>query len=285
MESNDLRIFQAVAQTGSITKAAQTLGYVQSNVTARVQQLEAELNTKLFYRQRGMLLTQTGEKLVAYAERIIQLLDEAHRALADSTEPNGELAIGANQAVSTINLPQILARYHKNYPDVQLSLVTGQTDELVHKVLHFQLDGAFVKSPVKNDNIVAELEFEERLVFIAEPEVTDIREIYAKPFLMNSPSCPNRIQLEKWLEANSISKPRFMEFNNMDAIIGGVVAGLGVSFLPQSAIEKHEQAGRLKSFSVPQQYSLVKTFLIRHKDALLTNALAKFIEMVEASTP
>lgn len=58
MESNELRIFQAVAHEGSITKAAKTLGYVQSNVTARIQQLEVELKTQLFYRQRGMVLTQ-----------------------------------------------------------------------------------------------------------------------------------------------------------------------------------------------------------------------------------
>lgn len=69
MESSELRIFRAVAQAGSITKAAQALGYVQSNVTARIQQLESDLNTQLFYRQRGMILTPTGEKLLAYAEK------------------------------------------------------------------------------------------------------------------------------------------------------------------------------------------------------------------------
>ena len=84
MESNELRIFRAVAQEGSITKAAQTLGYVQSNVTARIKQLEAELKTQLFYRQRGMLLTPTGEKLLIYAEKILHLLDEADIALNDS---------------------------------------------------------------------------------------------------------------------------------------------------------------------------------------------------------
>lgn len=284
MESNDLRIFRVVAEEGSITKAAQRLGYVQSNVTTRVQQLEEELGTKLFYRQRGMLLTQTGEKLLSYAERIIHLLDEAHKAITDSTEPNGELAIGANQTVSTINLPQLLTKYHKKYPEVQLSLVTGQTKELVEKILHFQLDCAFVKSAVTNDNIVKELVFSERLVLITKPEVTDIRELYSQPFLMSSLTCPNRIQLGKWLQANSITKSRFMEFNSLEAIIGGVIAGLGVSFVPKSAIERYEQEGRLTSFSVPEQYSLVKTFLVRHKDALFTSTLAKFIEMVEENT-
>lgn len=284
MESNELRIFRAVAQEGSITKAATTLGYVQSNVTARIQQLELELKTQLFYRQRGMILTPSGEKLLTYAEKVIHLLDEAHKALDDSLEPNGRLSIGANQTVSTLNLPQILAHYHKTYPKVDLSLLTTQTDELVHKILHFQLDSAFVKFPVKDENIVEELVSEETLVLITSPNEKDIKTIYTKPFLMSPIGCPNRTLLESWLKANAINNLRFMEFNNLDAIIEGVIAGLGASFVPQSTIQNQEKLGLLRSFSLPQQYSSTKTFLIRHKDVLLTSALAKFIKIVEANS-
>ena len=99
MESNELKIFMAVAQEGSITKAAQRLGYVQSNVTARIQLLESEVNTKLFYRQHGMLLTPMGEKLVTYAEQILHLLDEADKTLNDLNDPAGKLSIGVNNSV------------------------------------------------------------------------------------------------------------------------------------------------------------------------------------------
>jgi DNA-binding transcriptional LysR family regulator len=284
MESNELRIFRAVAHEGSITKAAQKLGYVQSNVTARVQQLEMELKTQLFYRQRGMVLTPTGEKLLSYAERILHLLDEANKALNDSIEPNGRLSIGANQTVSTLDLPQILAKYHKAYPNVELSLLTGQTQELVQKILRFELDVVFVKSSVKDDNIVEELVSEENFVLITSPEDRDMKTIYANPFLMSSVGCPNRTQLENWFKVNAIDDFRFLEFNNLDAIISGVIAGLGASFVPQSAIQKYEKDGLLRSFSIPKQYSATNNFLIRHKDVLMTSALSKFIEMVESST-
>ena len=144
MESQELRIFREVAKEGSITKAAQALGYVQSNVTARVRQLEEELNTKLFYRQRGMVLTPAGEKLLGYAERVLHLLDEAQQALNDSAEPMGRLRLGAHHTASAMHLPNILAEYNHQYPKVELSLVTDLSEELVHKILHFQLDGAFV---------------------------------------------------------------------------------------------------------------------------------------------
>ncbi|BCZ46319.1 putative HTH-type transcriptional regulator YusT [Clostridium gelidum] len=286
MESNELRIFRVVAQTGSITKAAQSLGYVQSNVTARIQQLESELKTQLFYRQRGMILTPTGEKLLAYAEKIIYLLDEADKALNDSCDPSGSLTIGANHTISSLRLPKLLAQYHKTYPKVDLSLTTNESNELIYKINHFQLDGAFVKTlPLSDENIVKELVFEETLVLISSPLYNDISDLYSKPFLMNTIGCPNRIQLENWLNSKGICNIRYMEFNNLNSIIEGVIADLGASFVPESAIKEYEEKGFLKSFQIPAQYNITKSFFIRRKDSLMTSSLSKFIEMIELNTP
>jgi LysR family transcriptional regulator, cell division regulator len=283
MESNELRIFRAVANEGSITKAAQALGYVQSNVTARVQQLEAELNTQLFYRQRGMVLTPAGEKLLDYAERVIHLLDEAHKALNDATEPTGRLMLGAHYTLSALQLPSILANYYKSYPNVELSLTTDYSDELVHKIRHFKLDGAFVKSVANDESLVQELVFEEELVLINRAGEWNIKEVCNQPFLMNTIGCPHREQLEIWLKSIGVGTVRYLEFNHIDAIIQGVISGLGASFVPKSAIQTHEEKGVLRSFAIPSQYSSTKTFFIRHKDSLMTSALAKFIEMLKQS--
>ncbi|WP_026889487.1 LysR family transcriptional regulator [Clostridium beijerinckii] len=286
MESNELRIFRAVAQAGSITKAAKALGYVQSNVTARIQQLESDLNTQLFYRQRGMILTPTGEKLLAYAEKIIYLLDEADKALNDCCDPSGSLSIGAVHTVSSIRLPELLAQYHKAYPKVDLSLITSQSDELIYKIKHFQLDGAFVKAhSFSDENILSELVVEETLVLISNPKYTNIEDLYSKPFLMSTTGCPNRIQLENWLKSKGVYNIRYMEFNNSNSIIEGVIADLGASFIPKSTIKDYEENGLLKSFSVPDKYNTTKTFFIRRKDSLMTTSLSKFIEMIELNTP
>ena len=169
---------------------------------------------------------------------------------------------------------------------MDLSLISGNSEELIYKISHFQLDGAFVKSfPINDDNIIRELVFEENLVLISSPEYSDIKSLCLKPFLMNSVGCPNRIQLENWLRLNGISSIRFMEFNNLDSIIEGVIADLGASFVPKSAVEKYEEKGLLKSFTIPEEFSNIRTFFIRHKDSLKTNALAKFIELIESTTP
>jgi len=285
MESNDLRIFMTVALERSITKAAQRLGYVQSNVTARIQQLETELKTQLFYRQHGMILTPAGEKLLPHAVQILNQLDEAQKAISDSIEPTGRLSIGANYTASSLHLPKILSRYHNAYPNVDLSLITSHADDLIYKVLHFQLDGVFVKSQsLNNDNIVKELVLEENLVLISSPKCSDIQTVCSKPFLLNIQGCPNRTQLEEWFKSENIYNVRYMEFNNLDSIIEGVMEDLGASFVPQSSIREYEEKGLLKSFQVPPKYSSAKTYFIRNKDSLMTNALLKFIEMIKDET-
>ena len=286
MESNELKIFRVVAQKGSITKAAQALGYVQSNITARIQQLEAELNTQLFYRQRGMLLTPTGERLLSYAEKIIYLLDEADKAIKDSTDTSGSLAIGVSSNMSSIRLPDLLAKYHKTYPKVDLSLVTDQSCELINKIKHFQLDGAFVKTLwINDDNIEKELVFQEKLVLISHPMYTDIEDICNMPFLMNTKGCPNRIQLEDWLKSKGIYNIRYMEFNDLNSIIEGVMADLGASFVPESSIKEYKKKGLIKSFVIPNKYNVTRAFFIRRKDSLKTNSLSKFMELIELNTP
>lgn len=286
MESGELRIFKAVAQEGSITKAALSLGYVQSNVTARIRQLETELKTPLFYRQRGMILTPAGERLLKYAEQILHLLDEAGKSLNETGVPAGSLAIGAYHSISSLHLPDVLAKYHKTYPDVDLSLFTGPSDELLDKVLKYELDGAFVKhTAAGDDSIVRELEISEELVIVARPEYTDIAELAGKPFLMNTAGCPNRHQLESWLQFKGFGKVRYMEFNHTDFIIQGVLSDLGASFIPRSAVRLYEDKGLLRTFPVPSRFSSTKTYFIRHKDSIKTSALAQFIETIQDAAP
>src|SRR6202167_5012787 len=96
MDAADLRMFQSVASTGSMSKAALELNTVQSNVTARIKSLEDELGFVLFERtHRGVTLTAAGERLLPFAARAASLLDDAKRAVADQGTPSGILTIGS----------------------------------------------------------------------------------------------------------------------------------------------------------------------------------------------
>lgn len=101
---------------------------------------------------------------------------------------------------------------------------------------------------------------------------------------MSTTGCPNRTQLENWLKSKGVYNVRYMEFNNLNSIIEGVMADLGASLVPKSTIEDHEKRGLIKSFSIPEKYNTTRTFFIRRKDSLMTTTLSKFIEIIELNT-
>jgi DNA-binding transcriptional LysR family regulator len=283
MDSGDLRIFQMVARTGSITQAADRLGYVQSNVTARIRQLEAELGTVLFHRHnRGMTPTSSGIALLAYADRILRLMDEAFQSVASSSEPRGPLAIGSTQSCAAVRLPKLLADYHRKYPDVQLSLLTGNSARMTESVLRCEVDGAFVSDPVLSEELEAIPAFEEELVLVCREDCRSLEDAAASPLLVFSGGCTYRAVLEQWLRENRWKPPQTMEFGTLETILGGVEAGLGVSLLPRSLISA-QTARRLAVFRLPDRYSRSTTFFVRRKDAFVSCPLRLFIELLPSA--
>src|SRR6195256_4914255 len=121
MDFVDLQVFKCVVDEGGIIKAARKLHRVPSSVTTRVKQLETSLGVTLFHRDRQRLhLSPTGELLLAYAERLIQLSDET-RAVVSGGMPQGALKLGALESTTASRLPRILADFHRRYPEVRPS--------------------------------------------------------------------------------------------------------------------------------------------------------------------
>src|SRR5215510_13133582 len=157
MDAADLRIFAAVARTGSMSKAAHELGTVQSNVTARIRALEERLGVDLFERtNRGATLTAAGLRLRPFADRVAGLLEDARRAVADDGAPAGNLVIGSLETTAALRLSPMLAEFVAAHPAVDLSLRTGTTQELIEQTLDRRLDGAFVSGPINHADLVVE---------------------------------------------------------------------------------------------------------------------------------
>jgi DNA-binding transcriptional LysR family regulator len=284
MESGDLRVFQAVAEEGSITKAAQRLGYVQSNVTARIRQLESDLQTVLFHRhRRGMTLTSGGKALLAYANQILELLDVASKAVSSLNEPRGPLVIGSTQTCAAVRLPGILARYHRQYPEVELSLTTGNSAALIDSILRYEVDGAFLAGPYDDEELTGIPMFEEEIVLVSETEVRTLAEAAAKPILVFADGCSYRTVLEEWLRRNTWKKPQIMEFGTLDTIVGGVAAGLGITLLPRTVVAKGVAEGKLRTHEFPMQSRRIVTHFVMRKDVFVSRPLQLFLDLLEQS--
>lgn len=281
MEFKDLEIFQVVAEKGTISAAAKELSYVQSNVTARIQKLENELKTPLFNRHnRGMKLTPEGKKLLVYSDKILSLTNEMKKVIQSKEEPAGKLEIGTVETV--IQLPYILAAYSKKYKDVDLSLISGVTDKLQEDVLNHKLDGAFVTETELHPDLVSHDVFNEELVLISDMKATSLEQLKDEPFLCFSEGCGYRARLERWYKDQNVKPKKVMEFGTLETILSSVSVGLGVTYVPRTAVSHLEKKGLVQCHALPKKYSQINTIFIRRADAYLTPTIEKFIETIES---
>ncbi len=131
MELHQLKTFTIIAKVNSFTKAAEELDYAQSSISAQIHSLENELETKLFERiGREVSLTETGKRLMAYAEQILKLTDEAKISIGGDVLPQGVLNIGAPESLSIFKLPALLQAYKERFPKVKLVLKLGKCSDI-----------------------------------------------------------------------------------------------------------------------------------------------------------
>lgn len=283
MEFKDLEIFQLVAEKGTITGAAKELNYVQSNITSRIHKLESELNTPLFNRhRRGMSLTPEGKKLLTYCDQILKLKAEMKQAVQPNQEPSGKLDIGTVETV--IHLPRILSSYVKKYKDVDLSIYTGVTETLEEEVLHHKLDGAFITETDFHPDLISHNVFQEELVLISDSRITKLEDIVEEPVLCFSKGCGYRARLAKWYKDQNITPTKIMEFGTLETILRSASMGLGVAFVPKSAVEHMQKDDSIQFHTLPDEYSKINTVFIRRADTYLTTTIEKFIETIETQS-
>ncbi|HBF5908335.1 LysR family transcriptional regulator [Clostridioides difficile] len=236
MESLDLRIFREVATEKSISKAAENLNYIQSNVTAHIKRLEEELNTVLFIRHgKGVTITDDGKKLLYYANAILDMLDNA--AAEFHTESTG-LRIGASQTLSVSRLPAWLSMYKSKYPNVTLSVKTDNQNSLLDALEKSELDCVFVQPIYLSEHYKTIFHFEEELRIVA-PFGCKESDINEMPIVVNNlNTCPYRKMLMDWYFKKFVYLPKIVELDTVEAIIHSVALGMGISLLPVCVIER-----------------------------------------------
>ncbi|MFP6561856.1 LysR substrate-binding domain-containing protein [Paraburkholderia sp. B3] len=285
MELRHLKIFCAVAEYGSFTAASDKVHTVQSNITMRVKELESELGQQLFIRQKtGVVLTSAGQTFLGYARRILQLADESRNALLDTATPGGHLRLGSMETTAATRLPQVLTRYREKYPQVQLSLVTGTTVELIKAVENHRLDGALVGGLHQNSALLQDEIFQEELVLVSSSDFDSldalIQTMPQQTVLVFRTGCFYRSTLEHWFHEVGLVPGQVMELGTLDGILSCVSAGMGVTLLPECIAESYGTRHAIRFHRLPEAFSNVKTVFIRRADTLTTPALSAFIDVV-----
>lgn len=265
LDLSSLEVFKAVVDEGGINRAAEKLNRVQSNVTTRIKQLEERLGTQLFHRnQRRLVLSQDGERLLVFANRLLNLADEAESAIT-SQRPSGVLRIGTMESTAASRLPPILSTYHDRYPDVRLELTTGTSGALLHQLRQCAIDVAFVAGPVQTDDLASERVFDEELVLITPPQeipVDNAAAVAHHTIITFSNGCAYRSRLERWLAESRVVPLRVMEFSSYHAIIACVAAGAGIAIVPRSVLDLAMVGTHLSMHKLPPHIANAGTLML-----------------------
>ena len=286
MELQDMRIFQTVAETGSFLNASKALNYAQSGISTRIQRMEQELGTELFYRSnRGISLTKKGELLLSQVNNILDLTDRAVSSMREETAASGILRIGSLQTVAETTLPALLADYHWRFPDVELSVITGTTAVLTEAVLDRRLDLAIIGDTISHPDL-SSIPYSEETAEIAyshgKNEIKSAIDLSGQTLLVFPYGCSYRKLLERILADSKLTPAHILEFTSIGSIIAGVAAGMGISLLPVSILDRYTAGNAIRTFGLPAKYSNVSLTLIRRSDLLITKALEEFISIAES---
>ena len=267
MDFVDLQVFKSVVDEGGIIKAARKLHRAPSSVTTRIKQLETLLDVTLFHRDRQRLhLSPTGELLLAYADRLIQLSEEA-RAVVSGGVPQGVLKLGALESTTASRLPRILADFHRRYPEVRLELTTGTNDDLVNKVIDRRLDAAFTAEAPAARSLEHIAVFRERLIIITNMDHSPVRrarDVDGASLIAFPLGCAYRRVLQRWIGRESLATLRVLELNSYHAIVACVASGTGIALVPESVLDTMPDTPVLRH-AIPKAQANIATPLVwRH---------------------
>jgi len=271
MELSDLKIFCCVIEAGGISPAAKLLNRVPSNVTSRIQKLEAELNKPLFIREKNRLrASPAGQKLFSHAKKILSMAEQALDEL-NQDKPTGSLRLGSVEAVAASRLSGVLMKFHQRYSEVDLELTISPTGDLADKILASELDLALVCDPISDKRVEVLPIFQEKLVLVSalrDDIINSPIDLGSKPTILGfSTQCMYRSRLTQWLKHAEVI-PRIVEINSYFALLNCITAGMGVGLVPEKLLDCYPFVDGLTIHPLPKEISKTTTCLMWRKDSI-----------------
>jgi DNA-binding transcriptional LysR family regulator len=283
MNTNDLKIFEAVARHGSFTKAAEAVYTVQSNVTARIKSLEEEFGAPLFSRSpRKVELTTAGRTLMKYYKRVDHLLEEAKKEMKNTGHISGTLKIGCIETTMALKGPDIIKKFSASYPDVELEFVSAMRGSLINDLLNHKLDTAFIPGPIHMAGLDQLPTKQTRLVLLGPATAktsADLLKRRPPAIVVFEQGCVYRNRLETWLSSKGIVQYKRIVLNSIEGIINFVESDIGISILPQEVIAKYYPHRKLKTFGLDKQLGTLTNSLVFRKDEPPSRALDAFLAL------
>ncbi|MBW3111008.1 LysR family transcriptional regulator [Bacillus sp. MCCB 382] len=286
MDINYLYTFKEVAKWGSYTKTGEELGYAQSSVTTQIKKLEDHYQVKLFERVgRKMRLTQSGEELYFYVEKILSLLDEAEERISKESNLRGTVRIGTVESLAAYFITPYIKELKGKHPDLKILLESGLCPNLKEGTLQGKFDISILLDRLSEHPDLMTIPIrQEKLVMIAPPrhrlnglKEMNLKELETETLILTEEGCSYRVLLEQLLKEENIQAKSVISFSSLEAIKQCVADDLGLAIMPEIAVKKDIESGKVVQIPFDHKKIPVYTQIVYQKKKWLTPPIAQFI--------
>ncbi len=278
MKFRHLRIFTAVCETMSMTKAARHLYISQPAVSQTITELEEYYDVRLFERMSNKLyLTDAGKQLLPLAQEAMKLQATIETTMRDFRQENS-IRLGATVTIGTYLLPRVVKAIQSIQPQIRVQTVVDNTSAIEERLLNSDLDIGLVEGQITSSQLVTEPFYEDELVIVCAPnhplagkDLVRVRDLQNHAFILREEGSGSRLLFSKRMEEKSITYRIVGVLSNTEAILNSAQQGLGLGVVSQIAVAV-EQPG-LKVLNIPD-LNLTRTFdIVYHRHKSVKNAL------------
>ncbi len=280
-----IRVFTAVAQQKSFTRAARELHLTQPAVSQQLKLLEAEVGLPLFeHLNRGIYLTDAGEELLRYAQQINEVIRTASESFAAMRGlKRGVLKLGA---VSTAKYftPSLLSVFRTEFPHVIIKFTVGNREEIIRQIANNEIDLVIMGRPPKELVTTAEPFAKHPLVIIAAPDhplanakrKIPLKQLSSENFVIRERGSGTRASMEHVFKERGVNYSASMEVSSNETIKQAVMAGMGISFISKHTVSLELAAGKLVTLNISGLPLLRDWYVIHLRDKRLSPITAAF---------
>jgi DNA-binding transcriptional LysR family regulator len=290
VEIAQLEVFLAVAREGGFSRAAEKLYRTQSAVSQAIRKLETEIGEPLFDRStRDGILTDAGQVLQEYAERLLNLRAQASEALGELRElQKGKLVVGANE-FTALYLLRVLAEFRRLHPAIRIVVERSLGSRIPDDVRRQNCEFGVLSYDPQDTELASVVVYSDELIFVVPPQHplaresrVSIRQLGAESFVAHIVSSPYREKVIQAFAKHKTPLHMAVELPTLQAIKRFVAMGNGVAFLPEISVEDEIARGELVRIPVNELRVHRQLRLIYRKSAALSHAGRAFLKVIEA---
>jgi DNA-binding transcriptional LysR family regulator len=287
---NHLYYFYSVAKAGSFSEAARTLNVSQSSISVQIRQFENYLGHTLFNRlKKGVERTDSGEVVFQFAEELFHDVDRIWNDLeAMERQIKGNLSIGTINSFGIYTLPGVLKDFTVRFPEVKVAIQFGSPRQLAEMLQTGKVDIAVMNSSRRYGGLTSAPLREMKMFLVAPPdhplaslETVNPRELENHPFIGYEEGSETRMMMDAFFRRLSLSIEYALESSNVATVKHMVMAGLGLSVLPETAVGDEIRDGRLVRIDVQGLYMAQRITLYYKTNRTLTPTRREFLKFLQ----